>query len=244
MFVPKLYGDGSNMIHILAEYGLAHKYKDLETAFEPRVMDTLRSYFSSVQLLTAQTDKSDFPLTCAARARNVAMTESLSKWTPLPVVRRSISTTDSLQMPLLHWACGNNILHLAKCLLEAGADVNSRREGICQHTALHEASSSGGVEIGRLLCEHGASVHERAFMGRTPLHEATECNSPEIVRYLLAKMHDFRSMHPRDTDGCTPLMGAIDSDTMDCFAPWQRNHDWHVVPEVCSSISAYVNHWQ
>jgi ankyrin repeat protein len=91
---------------------------------------------------------------------------------------------------------------MAEFLLEKGMDVNIRLvlgsewtpPGIGMHvkmTPLHLALTSGRVETARLLIKHGADVHARDSIGRSPLIVAiTYC--PSAIELLLASGVDIK----------------------------------------------------
>jgi ankyrin repeat protein len=89
---------------------------------------------------------------------------------------------------------------MTKFLLEKGVDVNTRLVlngrwtppgiGKVVMTPLHVALTDGRVETARLLIAHGADVHARDSIGRTPLTVAiTHC--PSAIELLLASGVDI-----------------------------------------------------
>jgi ankyrin repeat protein len=60
-------------------------------------------------------------------------------------------------------AAWNGHLEIVKLLLEHGADVNAKMEGL--GTALHLAASNGHLEIVKLLLENGADVNAKTEGG-------------------------------------------------------------------------------
>ena len=54
-----------------------------------------------------------------------------------------------------------------------------------QQTPFHIASSSGSVEIARLLIKHGADVNVQNEIDSTPLHLALSEEQIDIVRLLV-----------------------------------------------------------
>jgi ankyrin repeat protein len=89
---------------------------------------------------------------------------------------------------------------MTKFLLEKGVDVNTRLVldgawmppgiGDVSMTPLHVALRTGEVEIARMMIAHGADVHARDSIGRTPLTVAiTYC--PSAIELLLASGADI-----------------------------------------------------
>jgi ankyrin repeat protein len=89
---------------------------------------------------------------------------------------------------------------MTKFLLEKGVDVNARLVldgswappgvGEVSMTPLHVALTDGKVEIARLLIAHGADVHARDSIGRTPLIVAITYY-PSAIELLLASGVDI-----------------------------------------------------
>jgi len=74
----------------------------------------------------------------------------------------------------LHCAAFYGHLQIAKQLIEAGADVNSKTDR--EWTPLHEAARLANANVARLLLEHGADIDARNKEGKTPLEECREQN--------------------------------------------------------------------
>ena len=69
-------------------------------------------------------------------------------------------------------------------LLAAGASPYARDNG--GETRLHEAASSGNLEVIQVLLAAGASPNAEGKDGKTPLHWAVEGGRPEVAQALLA----------------------------------------------------------
>lgn len=73
----------------------------------------------------------------------------------------------------------------AKALLDRGADPNLRQTG--DFVALHEAASTGRIDIMQLLIDHGAELSPRTVKGETPLAVAGRKGKAEAVSWLKAR---------------------------------------------------------
>jgi ankyrin repeat protein len=103
----------------------------------------------------------------------------------------------------------DNILELARLLLERGTDVNIRTTK--EWTLLHAASFWGRLEIAKLLLDHGANPNVENDQGLTPLHRVSQgkYTSQEqgvgIARLLLERGVDVNA---RTKNRSTPLLSA------------------------------------
>lgn len=88
----------------------------------------------------------------------------------------------------LHAAANNGNAVLAKSLIEAGADVNSRSK--IQMTPLHWAI--GHAEVARVLIENGADVNAQNKAGSTPLILAASEGLIPSVKLLIGKGADVK----------------------------------------------------
>jgi ankyrin repeat protein len=92
---------------------------------------------------------------------------------------------------------------LAELFLTNGFEINRGNE---DSTALHGFANAGVPQTVQWLLDHGANVHARGRMGRTPLHLAAERNtSPKTVEILVAWGAD---MNAKDDQGLTALQVA------------------------------------
>ncbi len=87
----------------------------------------------------------------------------------------------------LHAALAGPDHEIARLLVAAGADVNSRQQG--GGTPLHEAAQNGEVELVRLLLEHGADPKATDDQHRTAADFAREQSHTEVVDFLAAFPH-------------------------------------------------------
>ena len=84
---------------------------------------------------------------------------------------------------LLHDAAIKGQFHVAKILLQNGADVNANDN--YQWTPLHLAAYYGDSKIAKLLLENGALVNAKNIDGKTPIHLAANKGHSEVVEILL-----------------------------------------------------------
>ncbi|PKU33493.1 ankyrin repeat domain-containing protein 11 [Limosa lapponica baueri] len=82
----------------------------------------------------------------------------------------------------LHEACNRGYYDVAKQLLAAGAEVNTK--GLDDDTPLHDAANNGHFKVVKLLLHYGGNPHQSNRKGETPLKVA---NSPTMVNLLLGK---------------------------------------------------------
>jgi uncharacterized protein len=81
----------------------------------------------------------------------------------------------------LQAAAWDDLIDVARSLIDGGADVNARDED--GDTALHMAAWKNSVRVARLLIERGADIEAAGEGGFTPLQRAAMENYP----YALAK---------------------------------------------------------
>jgi len=129
----------------------------------------------------------------------------------------------------LNEACARGHVEMAKCLIEAGADINNgapnraaegghtrllrlliqlgadTNKSVAGVTPLHVAAMFKQPESIEVLLQAGARVNERGLHGRTPLYWAVQEGSLEAVRKLLNANAD---LDLPDNQGDTPLISV------------------------------------
>jgi ankyrin repeat protein len=115
-----------------------------------------------------------------------------------------VNVLDERGMSALAYACRNGHPHIAKFLLDAGADVNSGG-GYSGLRALHHACNVGHGDIVDLLLEHGADPNTVDDMGSCPLHYAGAGGKLPLLDLLISKRADVNVLNNQNS---TPLMRA------------------------------------
>ncbi|WP_257670612.1 ankyrin repeat domain-containing protein [Parapedobacter tibetensis] len=82
----------------------------------------------------------------------------------------------------LHTAIGSGFEHIAKMLMEAGAEVNVLQSS--RTSPLHVAAQNGNIDLIILLLEHGALVEIQNDMGKTASDLAAEKGYADIASIL------------------------------------------------------------
>ena len=120
----------------------------------------------------------------AAAAGNVAQVETLLA---AGVYVNAHGPGRGLGPTPLHHAAEKGYAHMARLLVEAGANVNARVPEDFYNTPLHLAAHGGHAAVVKLLIEAGAGLDKQAEGGSTPLLLATgnERREPEAIRLLL-----------------------------------------------------------
>jgi len=107
--------------------------------------------------------------------------------------------------PALHQAVKTSDADRVRQLLDAGADVNVREQGL-QWTALHWAAFRGDKEIAALLISRGAEVDAQAPWYSTPLYLAADMCHLGVVKQLIAEGAEVNVKS--NGSGYTPLHRA------------------------------------
>ncbi|MDF3047638.1 MAG: poly [ADP-ribose] polymerase tankyrase-like [Candidatus Midichloriaceae bacterium] len=98
----------------------------------------------------------------------------------------------------LHLAIMVGNLKIVKLLLDKGADVNAKIDGILD-TPLHIATAYSHLEIVELLLERGADVNAKfAVNETTPLHASAIRGNLEIFKFLYKNGADVNAKDNKD----------------------------------------------
>jgi ankyrin repeat protein len=154
-----------------------------------------------------------------------------------------VDARDERNWTALMVAAFNGNLHVAKVLIEHGADPHARDLG--GYTPLHWACLNGHVEVARLLLDRGVDPNSRSNSNWTSLLQAATNGHAKVVALLLDAganpniasnegwtplhkavanghaqsvrmlMRAGASVHARHRDGCTPLSLAEKSNCPD-----------------------------
>ena len=88
-------------------------------------------------------------------------------------------------MTPLHIAVAYGFLDVARCLIESGADVNSRDK--LGNPPLHYCTYGGSRAVAELLVSCGAEVKVRNTAGISPLRQAVSFGRKDVAEFLLEK---------------------------------------------------------
>ena len=91
--------------------------------------------------------------------------------------------------------------HVARFLIEQGADVNAAAENAQRVAPLHAAAAVRDRETTELLLAHGADPNAKQQLDYTPLHGAASRGDMELAKVLLAHGAEREA---RGSDGKTP----------------------------------------
>ena len=193
-------------------------------------LTTLVCFIALLLVVLQLTGCTATPLIAAAKHGDVVMTNKLlnegakvdepneGKWSATPLYwslseckfetaelllkkGANVNSTDSYGYSPLQVAasCKKVELSCIEQLLQKGADVNykSKSNGF---TSLHYATSSGSVDVVKLLLDKGADINALDNKGTTPLMLAVKNNSLPIAKLLLERGADvnLRDKHKKN----------------------------------------------
>lgn len=115
-----------------------------------------------------------------------------------------VNAMDNGGWAALHFAATNDAPDTAVVLIQNGAEVDTREDGIGD-TPLHHAAMRGKERVALALLDHGADVNAVNVFEMTPLHEAAVGGHAELVKALIARGAD---VNVKDGQGRTPLERA------------------------------------
>ncbi|MDH3207574.1 MAG: ankyrin repeat domain-containing protein [Gemmatimonadota bacterium] len=110
-------------------------------------------------------------------------------WDPRAIAERSPDGFTPL-----HLAAYFSNADTVRCLLEAGAYVESVAENVSRVRPLHSGVAGGCLDVVEALLEAGAEPDVRQEGGFTPLMGAAAGGSPEMVRALLGVGADAKAL--------------------------------------------------
>ena len=149
-----------------------------------------------------KSSKKEFPIHDAIRNGNVLEVKEKIREYPGHINQPNENNIS----PLMFCSIFGNV-HIAKSLVESGADINFKG-GNSVMSAIHVAAYKGHLEIVKLLIESGTSLNERDKEMLTPLHDAARTGHFEVAKWLLENGANVNSI---DEDGDTPLHLAVKS---------------------------------
>lgn len=116
-------------------------------------------------------------------------------------------STKKMHSPL-HAAASSGLVDICKLLLQRGAEIESKDEGITASgaTPLAYAASGGHTKVVSCLLEHGANINAQDSFDSTPLHRAAYKGHSEAAQVLIEKGADKTI---KDKYGRTPYEEAM-----------------------------------
>lgn len=103
----------------------------------------------------------------------------------------SPDSRDEEGTPVLILAVNRGMQETVKNLVEAGAQVDARREAYFKSTALMEVGVRNNVDLAAWLLDHGADLHAQDTIGDTPLNWAAYYGHDDLVQLYLDRGADW-----------------------------------------------------
>lgn len=192
----------SGDVVVLCEVLQQMKINERASALEPKTTyDRMRG---------VETSKSKTPLIVAARHGRRGCVKVLMKFKADIEIRGDDYYSDEVCAAALAAAVTNGHVDVVRCLVQNGADVNTRTNDDC--TPLMIACKYGQLSVVTFLVEHGAIMDLQDKDGKTALHYAVHFEHVSrnvvmnIVTFLVEQGAD---MDLQDKEGATALHYAF-----------------------------------
>lgn len=192
-----------------ARDGGSSNLKILLSSFKSRRKDKL------VDLLehkTKDVDQITTPLIIASRNGNLKCVKILLSYSADIEAKGTVKVDDQIieETSALWAAAAKGEMDVVKCLVKAGANVNSKTK--TNSTPLRATAYDGRIDIVSYLVEHGAEVNVKNNFDNTPLMVACYNGHRTVVSYLIEK---GAGLNVQDRQGNTVLHYAVERGHVD-----------------------------
>lgn len=154
-----------------------------------RILVKILACYFLFQMMACEAEPPDRPaeseLVGSVMARRTQVVDSLLAAGAAP------NSRDEEGTPVLILAVNAGQSDLVKKLVEAGADINARREAYFKSTVLMEAGVRNDPELVQWLLDHGADISMQDALGDTPLNWATYYGHQDLVALYLENGADW-----------------------------------------------------
>jgi ankyrin repeat protein len=179
LLLSKYYGQQAVAETLLAQEAALDIYEAVVVGNRERVAQLLRA---TPDLLNAHAPDGFIPLSLAAFFGQLEILELLLDQDADP----NIAAANPMRVKPLHSALAYRgsadvVYHMARRLIEHGADVNAVQEG--GWTPLHQAAANNQLKVIDLLLAHGAKL-DAVANDKTPLHMAIDHGAQEAAALL------------------------------------------------------------